>query len=578
MRIPILALLGMTLTLSSVPALAQPQPGAPAQPPPLGPPLPPPLPPPAAPDTGAQPAGAAQVAPPEAPPPPPMPGTIEVAPPPPPPTPVFQATGDAAPVLDRQPLAGWHGGFFLRDPNDYFRLYPKGRVHLDFHSFFGSGVSDVKAVDGGNALQPRFFVRRARLAVAGEFLKRWSFEFEAEFAGQALNNPNGRAETSASAPGQNPTAETARFAGVQTASAGTTLTDAWINYSVMPAVNFIFGQYLAPFSLENASSDNATSLMDRSIATRAFAFPNLRDIGAMMWGEIADRTLVYGIGVFGGDGQNRPGVDSKPDFIGRVFARPLAGDKKGLLAKAQIGVSAQHGERDQEYVGYDYPAIRTGQGYTLWEPGYRDSARRRVHIIPSGSQNAIGGELRLPIKRVDLRGELYYVANDTREAVEGYQLTNTERLGELRGISWYGQLSVWLGDAFVSGDPGFSPRPTKMDLSKEVDKPMKGLELVALIGGINATYDGAAREGTYDPATPGAPEGPGSDIKIMQIGFGANYWHTRYVRATVSYSMYSTPGSGSADNLAVVPGNLLREPDLDAHAIHELGARLAVSF
>jgi hypothetical protein len=455
-----------------------------------------------------------------------------------------------------------------------FRLYPKGRIHLDFYSFFGAGVTEVKAADGGNALQPRFFIRRARLALGGEFLKRWSFDIEAEFGGQALSNANGKAQTSASKAGEDPTAETARFAAVQNPSSSAALTDVWINYKAFPELNFMFGQYPAPFSLENTTSDNSTSMMERNIAIRGFAFPTNREIGAMVWGEIADKMVVYSAGVFAGDGQNRPGVDAPADFIGRVFARPLASNKDGLLSKAQIGVSARFGSRDQAYVGYDYPGIRSGQGFALWDPGYTDDLGRRMRILPSGSQMGIGGELRVPVKMVDLRGEAYYISNNTREAVEGYQLTNTERLGTMKGVGWYVQLSVWpIGDAFISGDPGFSPRPTKIDFAKDPGKPKKGVEIAALIAGVNATYDGAARGEPESPAAPGLPP---SDIKIMQIGASASYWHTKHVRAMVNYSAYLTPGSGSPENLAEVPANTL--DNAEEHALHELGARLMVAF
>lgn len=180
---------------------------------------------------------------------------------------------------------------------------------------------------------------------------------------------------------------------------------------------------------------------------------------------------------------------------------------------------------------------------------------------------------------VELRAEAYYLANNTREAVEGYQLTNTERLGQVSGLGWYVQLSAWpVGDAFVTGDPGYSPRPAKVDLEKEPEKPRSGLEVAALLAGINATYDGASREngGVYDAKTPGAEGGPGTDLKVMQIGLAANYWHTKNVRLSVNYNAYLTPGSGSDENLLRVPGNTLKRAD--AHALHELGARVGLSF
>jgi hypothetical protein len=249
---------------------------------------------------------------------------------------------------------------------------------------------------------------------------------------------------------------------------------------------------------------------------------------------------------------------------------------KGPVEKLQIGVGARHGDRDPDYVGYDYPGITSGQGFTLWSPGYNDAGGRHIHILPSGAQNAIGGELRLPVSIVELRGEAYYVANNTREAVEGFQLTNTERLGVIRGLGWYAQLSAWpLGDTFVNGDPGMY-RPRSINL-KEAPKIKKGLEVAAMIAGINAKYDGASRQGVYDAKTPGGSSGA-TDITVYQYAFGANYWYTKLLRFSLDYAIYHTPGSASADNLALVPGNLGKEPDVDAHLLHELSTRAQIAF
>src|SRR5262249_27916093 len=69
--------------------------------------------------------------------PPPPPAAMPEPPPPPPPAPPPEAM--PAPP----PLAGWHGGlFYLRDPNDNFRLYFQGRAQIDWYSYFGPGVPD----------------------------------------------------------------------------------------------------------------------------------------------------------------------------------------------------------------------------------------------------------------------------------------------------------------------------------------------------------------------------------------------------------------------------------------------------
>src|SRR3954462_13986606 len=38
------------------------------------------------------------------------------------------------------PLAGYaNGSFFLRDPNDWFVLFPKGRLQVDWYNFLNRG-------------------------------------------------------------------------------------------------------------------------------------------------------------------------------------------------------------------------------------------------------------------------------------------------------------------------------------------------------------------------------------------------------------------------------------------------------
>jgi hypothetical protein len=317
--------------------------------------------------------------------------------------------------------------------------------------------------------------------------------------------------------------------------------------------------------------------MERSVAIRGFAFPSNKEIGLTLWGEIGkDKAFNYEVGIFGGDGQNRPQVDNRVDVLGRVFVRPLKGVIEDL-EKLQIGLSAKHGDRDPDYVGYDYPAIASGHGFVLWAPTYRDKAGRIIHIIPSGAQNEIGGEVRVPFKRFEARAELYYVANRTREGVEGYQLTNTERLGRVKGVAWYTQLSAWpLGDAFVNGDPGMM-RPPHIDFAKKPDLK-KGLEVYGIIAGVNGDYDGASRGGGYDEKTPGAP-GVAKNITIMQYGLGATYWYTKFVRATLNYNLYHTPLSTTSENMALVPGNLVKpSADKEAHVLHEIGTRLGLWF
>lgn len=503
---------------------------------------------------------------PDAPPVPPPPG---LAPPPPAPVqpPAFTSES-ASQAVKEPPIAGWSDGFFLRDPGDYFRFYPRGRLQLDFHSFPDAPTGT--AGEGGVDLQPRFFARRLRLEFSGEAFKRFTFTFGVDF---------GEPESSTRGPSAVPAGdgtEAARYVPVQGVGSEAFLANAFINYSFCPCFNVMVGQQQAPFGIENRTNNNVTTFMERNLPIRGFVAPSAKEIGLTLWGDLLDERLSYEIGVYTGDGQNRPQVDTHPDVIGRVFTRPLLGDR-GPLEKLQIGVSGRAGHRDQKFVGYDYQPITTGQGWRLWEPRYTDSRGRLIHVIPSGMQAQVGGELRVPVSMFELRGEGYYVSNDTREAVDGFQLTHTERLGRMSGAGWYVQASVWpLGDRFVNGDPGMW-RPHTVSLTAERTPPPRGVEIAALVGGIHADYQGGSRQGELDPNTPSVDTG--SKIDVFQYGFALNYWYTRFIRASVDYILYHTPGSGTPSNLAAVPGNVRGPaPSAEQHLLHELGTRISVGF
>jgi hypothetical protein len=202
-------------------------------------------------------------------------------------------------------------------------------------------------------------------------------------------------------------------------------------------------------------------------------------------------------------------------------------------------------------------------------------------VLPSGGQTRIGGELRVPINRFDVRAEAYWVNNGTREAVDGLQLKNTERLGNVQGVGYYAQVSYWLwGDAFVVLDPG-QWRPPRLDLSKTPNIDKHGIEVSALFGGIDANYDGASRGGSYNAKTPGAPGGPPTTLSVHEVGLGATYWHSQFVRVSVNYLAYHTVGSDQGKNLATVPSNLVADVSSPARAStwhHELGMRLGLAF
>ncbi len=496
-----------------------------------------------------------------------------------PPPPVFPSLrDDGAPSL-----AGIEAGqVFLRDPSDQLRLYPSARLSLDLHATPGAPDLVISG-DDTRGLGPSFFVRRATFEVSGEFGSRLAFTAGVELGGGRIGS------TEYVGP------STTRLS-MASAHAGRVLpADAHVSYRYRRWLNLTAGQQLLPFSMSNRTPEWAHALPERPLAIRGFAAPWHRDLGLTVWGEAAPKEyLHYEVGVFGGDGYEHVFADALPEFAGRLYTRPLAGlGPRFPLSRAQLGISARVGSRAPERVAYDYPTIATGQGWVLWQPGYVDSLGRTTHVLPSGLQRAVGGELRLPVqlpggRALDLQGEAYFVENGTREAVTGFVATNTERFGRLQGVGWYAQLSFWCcGDAYANGDIGVTaPRRVELDRPTQVrprfaaeasgaTRIPRGLELVALASGINANYDGASREAsTKDPKT------PRSNVNVYQVGVGGQYWFGRNFRAGLHYSAYLAPNSGTIKNLVTLPANV---PDRDGatedgHASHELTFRMQAGF
>src|SRR5262249_22970878 len=138
------------------------------------------------------------------------------------------------------------------------RIYPKMRIHMDERSYFGPGVQDVKAADGGNAYTSRLLLRRMVFELGGEVMKRWKF-YGARTVGQSVTNANGKAELSAASAGQAPTDSSARFQPSQTAAFTAQPDDFYINFTVTPWLQFMVGHYLTPFSMDNRTSNKFTS-------------------------------------------------------------------------------------------------------------------------------------------------------------------------------------------------------------------------------------------------------------------------------------------------------------------------------
>jgi phosphate-selective porin len=465
-----------------------------------------------------------------------------------------------------------------------------GRVHTDWIDQFGPGTSNVPP---GSNINNGFFLRRARLELAGEFYQTWQWQIGAEFASTtSIDNAAATQTTPTCTP--NPATGALPCVNqenpVENATVKPIPTDNFVNFGPLPWANLQVGQFYLPFTLENRISDNTTAFLERSIPVRNWGAPLQRDIGAMLWGESPDHLLYYAVALLNGDGPNRVNVDTRYEVSGRAVVRPFATSTSSPTKWAQLGFSARQSSADPTRVGYDLPSLTTQDGFVFWKPTYRDSFNRLIHIMPSTGQWAFAGDLYLPIENFDVTGEFIYGVDNTREAVDGYQLSPfTQRLGDLKGYGWYAQAGYWIiGDHDIIGYPSYG-RPIHVDLAQPQRKHTQGLQALAKFEQLHLTYDGAARGGTDDSKT------PNGDIKVNTVEFGLNYWATKHLRFGFNYDLNIFPDSAPVSpttaggpqqgpqQRAVAPAQLLAKGSDDGarssgHTLNELSVRVGVQF
>jgi len=469
-----------------------------------------------------------------------------------------EAEAPAPPVLadlDEPPLFGDTGRLvYLRDRRDFIRIYPHARLDTEAHGFFGSRVSSLRADQAGVDLGPAFIVRHARFELGGEALERLAFDFAFDLV-------------------ENPALDGAR-ADARKTRVG--LDAAWTYIDAGRGLGLMMGVFQAPFSLENRTQVSELAFMERSVATRGFAVPASRVLGASLEGSTYLRQLSWSVGAFGGEALGTGSMDRSFDGIGRVSYQPFITHASWPLQGLELGVSLRAGTRNPRDNHSDAPAITTRQGFALWRPTRVDADGQTVHILQTGTQRGIGLELRLPSKCLTLRGEGYYMNRQTRETLEPAASTPGLRGGSISGFAGYVELSSWPLAGLLDSDqpsPGRFPHPEHLELWNTVPfQERHGIELAALAGGIGASYDAQSRSGTPDPSV------RSKRIRIWELGFAVNYWHTARFKIGANLNAYITPKRD--DNLAGVPGNLgpPEQADLAASHLYELAVRATLQF
>jgi hypothetical protein len=441
------------------------------------------------------------------------------------------------------PLAGYaNGSFFLRDPHDWFVLFPKGRLQVDWYNFLNRGDVPAGVVPNSSA-DPRpkdtLFVRRARIELQGTFIGHFDFHIAGEFTTTPATGSLGA------------------------------LADAYLIADYLSFLKIQAGQFDAPFSLENRTADKYIDFIERGPSVRYLAVPANKELGAMAWGWLPKQIAYYSIGIFNGDLQNFKNQDNWGTVMGRAFVAPVAwlpaAEKNKWMRDIEVGASFwwQHEGNLGGAIGgasgatqNDLTGMSTTGGFGFFSSNYNvatDSAGNniRAHLVPSGGTTKWAVEARVPIWKLGLQGELIHVSEDLLSYYDSVNVPNAmtgkwsggsfarsspKSGGNLSGYGGYIEAFAWiLGDVNFLETPGIEPMPhiKKFAPAKE---PLWGLRVLARYEQLSFSVSGLP--GIVDP-TSGTTTGDaaGGFYRLHQLGLGLDAWGTKHVRLTVNYFM-----------------------------------------
>lgn len=431
---------------------------------------------------------------------------------------------------EEPPLAGYsEKNVFVRDRKDNFVLVPKGRVNVDYYHYLNRGDLPAGATDNGpKDSRPKnsLFIKRARVGLAGTVAKIFDFRIEGDFASQPTP------------PGQ--------YAS---------LADASVVLNASSYLKLEIGQFYAPFTLENMTSENYVDFLEKSAAVR-FAVPTSREAGAMLFGELPSKAVRYWLGVFDGEGQNVKNLDNNPALIGRAIVSPLAfaGGHPQWVENLWAGGSFWV-ERNTNLGGQAAPSttgatqgdlapFATQGSWSVFSSSYNNGVTSvggpavRSHLTPNSGITKYAFELNVPIgERWGLRGEYVHQTmgvkqyNDVNNAGS---ITRTEGAeGKLTGSGGYLEAYVWLGQSLNVDKPGLYQVPhwkgyqSPPDPSWAVMLAAKyehvGFDVQNLPQTISATTGTAANDAALGHYA----------LDVLELG--GSLWYTRHARFMMNY-------------------------------------------
>lgn len=241
-----------------------------------------------------------------------------------------------------------------------------------------------------------FDIRRGRLWLYGRIFRDFSYRLEAELEGSSSNR----------------------------------LIDAYINYDAVPWLQVRMGQFKEPFSFEQLTADKNLIFTERSFG---FYLTPGRDVGLMLHGSLYDEAIMYGVGVFNGDGTDadRRSQKDEKQVTGRLVVKPFRPWGPEILKTLQVGGSYSASRLDTSDFNLK---IKTPARTTF----FTVQPRAKFHMTEEiDDLNRYGLEMAYTLGPVALMAE--YFQHD----YDGVKLSKTEPF-DFSMHAWYAGMLVML--------------------------------------------------------------------------------------------------------------------------------------
>ncbi|AMV41004.1 Phosphate-selective porin O and P (plasmid) [Planctomyces sp. SH-PL62] len=227
-----------------------------------------------------------------------------------------ESTANTAAPKNKRPLKAWlDKGFELTSEDEEFQLQFHNETQVDYRLFDRTGQGTV---------HNGFFIPRQIWAFNGRLTKK--LEYMASFS--------------------------RGYAG------GIELRDAFVNLKVLDEDRLMFkiGRYRVPYTYEFYALSN-TDLISPERSVFALNFSNVREIGAMAWGELFDDRVDYAAGLYNGQRNSFEDRNDEPTFVGFFNVRPFRHSTRfPFLNYLNVGASTDVGNLDDRVAP---PALRT---------------------------------------------------------------------------------------------------------------------------------------------------------------------------------------------------------------------------